>query len=153
VLRVGGVPTEEAIARLAPYLRTNTGGDSSVVGPLLRGIEQRPELAREHRVFVLIGPGTFSSGMWAAIDLVLACDAVLIGEPTGGQPNAPGYSGRFALPNSTLDVNYARRMWTKGGERFDGEALEPDLLVRETSRDHFAGVDPALEAALVRAGK
>ena len=134
-------------------LRSNSGGDSAVVEPLLRGIERRPELARDHRVSVLIGRGTFSSGMWAAIDLKLACDATLFGEPTGGTPNAPGNLGTFALPRSTLDVNYSRNLWKKGGERFTGDALEPDVLVQETSRDHFAGIDPVLEAALRRAGQ
>ena len=73
---------------------------------------------------------------------------MLVGEPTGGRPNAPGHRGVFALPNSTLDVAYSRRLWTKGGRRFSSASLEPDVLVLETSREHFAGTDPALEAAL-----
>jgi len=49
---------------------------------------------------------------------------------------------------STLDISVPVRIWTKGGARYAGEAVEPDLPVTESSIDHFAGRDPVLEAAL-----
>jgi hypothetical protein len=53
----------------------------------------------------------------------------------------------IVLPRSTLDVGVAERTWKKGGRRYAGAAaLEPDVLVTESSAEHFAGRDPVLEA-------
>lgn len=134
--------------RLVVDLRGNMGGLSTITNALLRELRRRRHLRGPERLRVLIGRGTFSSGMWAAVDLAREFDALLVGEATASTPNAPGERGEIVLPNSKLVCGYSRRMWNKGGERFDGPTLEPDLLVRETSTEHFAGRDPALEAAL-----
>jgi hypothetical protein len=132
--------------RLIVDLRWNSGGNSSVTDALLRGLDERPWL--RGRLLALIGRGTFSSGMWAAIDLQAEHGAILVGEPTGGRPHAPGEVRTIVLPRSALDISVAVRIWTKGGARYAGEAVEPDLPVTESSIDHFAGRDPVLEAAL-----
>jgi len=132
--------------RLIVDLRWNSGGDSRVNGALFRGLRERPWL--RGRIVALIGRGTFSSGMWAAVDLQAEHGAILVGEPTGGRPHAPGDVRILVLPRSTLDVGVAVRMWRKGGARYAGDALAPDVLVTESSDDHFAGRDPVLEAAL-----
>jgi hypothetical protein len=132
--------------RLIVDLRWNSGGDSRVNRALDRGLRERPSL--RGRLVALIGRGTFSSGMWAAIDLQAEHGAILVGEPTGGRPHAPGDVRTIVLPRSTLDIGFAIRVWRKGGARYAGEALEPDVLVSESSTDHFGGRDPVLEAAL-----
>ncbi|MGQ0553842.1 MAG: hypothetical protein ACT4PU_11565 [Planctomycetota bacterium] len=132
--------------RLIVDLRWNSGGDSAVSRALDRALSDRPWL--DNRLIALIGRGTFSSGMWAAIDLQAEHGAILVGEPTGGRPHAPGDVRTIVLPRSTLEVSVATRLWSKGGARYAGEALEPDFLVSESSADHFAGRDPVLEAAL-----
>lgn len=132
--------------RLIVDVRWNSGGDSRVNRVLDRKLRERPWL--RGRLVALIGRGTFSSGMWAAIDLQAEHGAILVGEPTGGRPHAPGDVRTIVLPRSTLDFGVAIRMWRKGGARYAGEALQPDVLVTESSNDHFAGCDPVLEAAL-----
>jgi len=69
-----------------------SGGDSRVNEALFRGLRERPWL--RGRILALIGRGTFSSGMWAAIDLQAEHGALLLGEPTGrplrGARSGPG---------------------------------------------------------------
>ncbi|HEX6884951.1 MAG TPA: hypothetical protein VF530_16365 [Planctomycetota bacterium] len=133
--------------RLIVDLRWNAGGDSRVTRALDRALDARPWLAG--RILVLIGPATFSSGLWAAIDLRERHGARLVGEPTGGRPHAPGDVRTLVLPRSTLDVSVSTRLWQKGGARYaDMDALEPDVLVTESAHEHFAGRDPVLEKAL-----
>ena len=137
--------------QLVVDLRRNTGGNSAITRPLLRELRRRPHLTRPGQLQVLIGPRTSSSGMWAAVDLAREFDALLVGQPTGGRPNAPGERGLIVLPSSQLDCGVSLRLWNKGGKRYPGPALLPDLLVAETSTQHFAGRDPVLDAALTRA--
>lgn len=134
--------------RIVIDLRFNPGGSSSLVAPLLAALEERADRYGKGRLYVLIGRRTFSSGLWAALDLDKRTAALLVGEPTGGTPNAPGEVGRLVLPRSTLSVRYANRFWQRGGPDYPGPALQPELLVLETSREHFAGRDPVLEAAM-----
>ena len=134
--------------RLVIDLRWNSGGNSSITKALLVELRRHPELTAPECLRVLIGPGTFSSGMWAAVDLAREFDALLVGSATGGTPNAPGEVGTLVLPNSRLDCRYARRLWHKGGRRYSGPSLPPRVFVRETSAQHFAGRDMVLEAAL-----
>ena len=132
--------------RIVIDLRWNVGGWSRVNRHLYHGLRTRPEL--RGRVLALIGRNTFSSGMWAAIDLQAEHGVLLVGEPTGGRPHAPGDRRVIVLPHSKLDLGVSIRNFTKGGASYAGEAVEPDLFVPETSADHFAGRDPVLEAAL-----
>ena len=137
----------EQPSRLIIDLRWNTGGDSIIARALYQELRRRPHLTEQGRLRVLIGRTTFSSGMWAAVDLKRDFDAVLFGEPTGGTPNAPGDRGEIVLPNSLLDCGFSRRQWNRGGDVFIGPALPPDIHVPETSTQHFAGRDPVLETA------
>ena len=134
--------------RLIVDLRDNGGGDSSVIEPLIVGLEQRrgkPGLA----VFGLIGPKTFSSGMWAAIDLRKRAGATLVGEPTSGKPNSPGEVRVLRLPWSGLEVQYSTRNWQRDPDA-DLPAVFPDLPAVPSVSDHRAGRDVALNLALGR---
>jgi hypothetical protein len=54
----------------------------------------------------------FTSGLLNAIDLRQKTNATFVGEATGGKPNHFGEVGNFRLPNSRLQVNYAKRFST-----------------------------------------
>lgn len=132
------------VRRLVVDVRNNSGGNSSVVDPLYRGIQQRRSRLT---VFAIMGRGTFSSGMWAANTLSLSYAAALIGEPTGGKPNQYGNVGAFNLPNSQLRVQHSTQYFTiRPGD--NNPAIFPDIPVDFWSADYFSRHDPFLAAAL-----
>ena len=71
----------------------------------------------------------------------------LIGEPTGGRPNAYGEVRSFRLPNSRFRVQYSTRYWQLL-EDADPPSVMPDLAAETTLADFLAGRDTALEAIL-----
>ncbi|HKO56607.1 MAG TPA: hypothetical protein VJ276_12070 [Thermoanaerobaculia bacterium] len=132
-------------ARLIIDLRNNLGGSSSLFAPIVTGLQSRPWLNQRGRVFAFIGRATFSSGMFAAIDLRKGTNAILIGEPTGGSPNSFGEIVSFILPHSRLQVLYSTKSFSllPNGEL----TVEPDVRVEPSAADWAAGRDPVLLAA------
>ncbi len=138
-----------AVARLVVDLRRNRGGDSSVFDPFLARLAGH-RLDAPGRLFVLVGPRTYSSAVLNATALDEGTAAVLVGRPTGGAVNGYGEPDSFVLPNSGLVVEYSTRYFgVVGGP---GETLTPDVVVVPSSRDVAAGRDPALEWALAQDG-
>ncbi len=132
--------------RLVVDLRRNGGGDSNVDDPLIQGLQGRPAWRQRGRLFSLIDSGTFSSGMFTALDLQ-RLGAVLVGAPTGGKPNAYGNTRTLTLPNSRLEVSYSTRYFTLI-EGSDPPSILPELAVEPTIEDMRTGRDPVLDAAL-----
>jgi C-terminal processing protease CtpA/Prc len=137
------------IGRVIVDLRFNTGGDSSIVEPLVTGLKSRPALIAKGRLCVLIGGSTFSSGLMAALDFRENCNAALVGEETGGKPNSYGEVKSLTLPYSKLVVFYSVKYFERGSN-LDSPSLYPDFVVRPSLNDFLAGHDPVLEAALSR---
>ncbi|MEM8534917.1 MAG: S41 family peptidase [Chloroflexota bacterium] len=128
-------------------LRHNTGGNSYIIDPLIEGITERPAINQKDTLFVIIGRQTFSSGMLNALDFKTQTNALLIGEPTGGKPNAYGEVRHFSLlSQDNLHVNYS----TKYFEMMDDDppSVIPDITVEISSEDYFADRDPVMEAIL-----
>jgi hypothetical protein len=139
----------QAIDRAVIDLRGNAGGDSRIIKPLLDGLRARKALSTRGRLYALVSPGTFSSGLMAAFSLKEDLGAILVGEPPGEKPNSYGEVRQLTLPNSGLVVQYSTKYFTliKNG---DPLRLEPDLVVRRSIAHFLAGRDPVLEAALAR---
>ncbi len=128
-------------ARLVVDLRGNGGGDSSVIGPLLRGLREREAGSR---AYVLIDAGTYSSATMNARDL-RDLGAVLVGEPTGDTPGGWGEVRTFTLPNSGIPVSVSSYFHGARGSR-----VVPDVSAEPSVRAWLEGTDPVLEAALRR---
>lgn len=145
-----GIPTGDGPDakkwRLIIDLRRNGGGNSMVIDALYPHLLWRPGLRAPGHLLVLIGRGTFSSAMMNAIQLRQRYSAVLIGEPTGGSPNAYGEIRPLTLPYSKLVVTYSTNYFSL----MDGDVqtVAPDVLVEPTIEDVIAGKDPVLDAAL-----
>ena len=133
----------ENLTRLVVDLRSNGGGNSSVLRPFLAALAAQPEL----EVFVLIGRRTFSSALMNAIELDQQANAVLVGEPTGGRPNHFGEVRTLTLPNSQLQVSYSTKFFRMLSEA-DPPSLIPELAVPVTIDNQLTGYDAALAAAL-----
>jgi hypothetical protein len=77
------------INRVVVDLRYNGGGNSEIIKPLIEGLKKRKGLSGRGRLFGLVGPNTFSSGLMAAAEL-RKLKAVMIGEPSGEPLNSYG---------------------------------------------------------------
>jgi hypothetical protein len=133
------------VRRMVIDLTRNGGGDSRVIHPLL-------EVLKAHRrwngrIYVLIGPETFSSAMMNAMVLKLKFRATLVGEPTGGKPGSYGEVKSLTLPNSKLVILYSTRYFA-ADKGMDGPSLFPDIAAGMSRADLLAGRDPALDAAI-----
>ncbi|HMV51937.1 MAG TPA: hypothetical protein PLD20_23475 [Blastocatellia bacterium] len=136
------------VAKLVVDLRQNTGGNSAILLPFINALRSRSALNQRNVLFTAIDNGTFSSGMLNAINMQTQTQTTLIGEPTGGKPNAYGEVKTLTLPNSRLTVSYSTRFFqTVSG---DPPSLMPGVPVELTANDLFAGRDPVLETILSR---
>lgn len=137
---------EHEVERVVVDLRQNGGGSSSVIAPLYAGLGARKKLRERGRLFVAIGPSTFSSAMMNAVELKNGYGAILVGQPTGGKPNHYGEVKSFELPHSRLAVQYSTKHFTQ--VEGDPPAVEPDVAVPLAWSDWTNGRDPVLEAIL-----
>lgn len=134
-----------AIDRTIVDLRLNSGGDSRIIQPLVKGLRDRRPLRARGRLFALVGPGTFSSGLMAALDF-RDLDAILVGEPPGEPLNSYGEVRPYTLPRSGLLIQYSTKFFKLS--RSGADELRPDVTVTRSLADALAGRDPVLEAAL-----
>lgn len=132
------------VHRIVIDLRSNAGGDSRVIDPLIRGLAQRG--IRGERVVVAIGPRTISSGMLAAFELSRRLDATLIGEPTGQKPDSFGELRSFELPNTGWRIQCSTKRFVLFGD--DRPSLDPAVRIEQRFTDLMAGRDPVLEWAI-----
>jgi hypothetical protein len=135
------------VQRVVVDLRFNGGGVSSIIKPLVDGLNSRPALTAKGHLYTLIGSHTFSSAMFAAMDFRAGLHAILVGEPAGNKPNHYGEQQYFLLPNSKLKVLYSTKHFRLTQDA-DPATLEPDIAVSRSFDDFLAGRDPVLEAAL-----
>jgi uncharacterized protein (TIGR03437 family) len=153
------------VSTLVLDFRGNTGGDSSVIDPLLNGLAQRISsflTNPQFRAYDVIDKGTFSSGMDDAMQIksvALQASASLpsanisqlftvIGEPTGGEPNEYGEVVGFTLPGSGLNGQYSTEYQTAPPGIPDTTSFMPDVAVSTRSTDYFARYDPVFGAML-----
>jgi hypothetical protein len=137
----------QKIDRVVVDLRRNGGGNSALFMPMIEQLSKREFLTRPAHLFCLIGRRTFSSGMMNAYQLRNAVNECrLLGEPTGGSPNAYGEVKTFTLPNSKLTVQYSTKLFR--GSQQDTDAVYPDLQVVPWSKAYFEGQDVVLERAI-----
>jgi Tfp pilus assembly protein PilF len=136
----------EAPEKVIIDLRNNPGGNSEVARPLFEAMHAHVELRPAGGVYVLVGMGTFSSGLLNAIGLREEFHAFVAGEPPPARPNWYGNMQMFRLPNSHLAISYSTRYFTPLDD--NPPALMPELNQPVSAADYFAGRDALLEAVL-----
>ena len=131
-------------------LRTNEGGDLTMLTPFLRRLIAAEVTGKIGRLYVATGPRTFSAAGYLAARLDVYTNAVFVGEPTGTRPNFIGETNPFRLPHSGLWANASTLRW-QGTFAFDDRAwIAPDLPIPLTSTDYRQNRDP-VRAAVVQA--
>lgn len=128
-------------------LRLNSGGDykeglTSIIEPLAR----LTAINRHGRLFVLVGPNTFSAAMSNAAQFRTRTHAILVGQIVGERPNSNQEANEVRLPNSHLLVRYSTRRY----EFLPGKvnAIVPDKQIVPSWQQFRAGRDPVLDWAL-----
>ena len=147
-----------AVKGIVVDVRFNTGGDLTIGRPF---IERLAEFARDRKikVYVITGRATFSAGIYHAMQLRQLLKATLIGEPIGDVLEIWSEGGNLLTPNSKLSLHFADRLHSYSPvERPEFRQYlvtdtdlsitnaGPDILVKMSARDYFAGRDRALEA-------
>ena len=131
--------------RLVIDLRFNTGGDATLLRPLMRGLVSRPQLLKVGGLFVAIGRMTFSAAMICAVELEQQADAIFIGEPTGSRPNHVGEGTQVNLPYSGLSFGMSSRYHQVSDFTDNRYWIAPSITVNLSFADFLAKRDPVLE--------
>jgi hypothetical protein len=146
--RVLGLLSSQPVEKVVVDERFDTGGNLEIAQPLMRRLAT--------------GRATFSAGLTAVAQLREWAGAAIVGEAAGeGLDDFWAEGGNLRMPNSGLTLHFGDRVHSyalrKTHPRSPYTALElhadrvtPTVRVRMTSRDYFAGRDPALEAILRR---
>lgn len=148
----------EPVARLVVDLRFNTGGNLQVGTPLMQRIAEETR-RRGVRLFVITGNATFSAGVTHVAQLRQLGGAEIVGEGPGEGMKFWSEGGNLRMPNSRLTLHFADRMHRYSriknpptvpyiDTELYADRVTPTLAAPLSSRDYFAGRDPALEAIL-----
>jgi hypothetical protein len=142
------------VERLIVDLRWNSGGTSLPGSWFAHQVAGIPAINKSGALFVLIGPGTFSSGMMLAVDFMAWTKAIFAGQPLAQGPDSWGEVKRFALPNSGLVVGHSSRLWrySRGKNlRLNGDGLiepDPGFAIETRFAEYVDWLDPVLDAVL-----
>jgi hypothetical protein len=130
-------------------MRDNDGGDNTVgYAEIVKPIEARADLNVRGRLYVLVGPLTFSAAMNNAAQFQDETKAILVGQTIGERPNSYQEPRQFRLPNSHLVVR-ASTLWyafRKSGPN----VVAPDKTIIPSWNDVKTGRDPALDWVLAQ---
>jgi tetratricopeptide (TPR) repeat protein len=139
---------DNKVDRLVIDLRWNNGGNTFLLGPVLRAVIRSDRINRKGRLFVLIGGRTFSAAQNGATLLERFTEATFVGEPTGSSPNFVGEDDPFTLPYSKVTVNVSDLAWQSGYPQDRRTWIAPTLYIPPTFAAYRDKRDPALEAIL-----
>lgn len=132
--------------RLVIDMRWNYGGNTFLLGPLLRGVMARERFLKRGGLFVIVGRHTFSAAQNATTLLERYANPIIVGEPTGSSPNFIGEDNFFPLPYSKMAVGVSDLYWQASWPQDERIWIAPLLLAAPTWDLYSRNVDPAMEA-------
>jgi hypothetical protein len=145
--RLGAFIKQHEVDRLVIDLRHNTGGDNTLLRPLLVDLI-RAKTNFRGGLYVIISPMTFSAAQNFINRLENYTEVIFIGAPTGNNVNFYGDPRGFELPHSHLRIAVARLWWQDKDPRDYRKSTGPLLAVTTTFDDYINGRDPVLDLAL-----
>lgn len=133
-------------------VRHNNGGNRTLNPPLLLAMAAFKGAKPSHRVYVVMGRGTFSAAQVFLAQAEWLVDPIYVGEPSSSRPNFVGEETGTILPYSGMRGSASSQY--QQGTTFQDERpfIAPHIPVALTSVDYFANRDPVMRAleALVR---
>jgi hypothetical protein len=135
------------VERLVIDLRNNTGGDNTLLRPLLVALI-RSKVNRRGGIFAITGPTTFSAAQNFVNRLENYTEAIYVGEPTAENVNFYGDPAGITLPHSHLGAAVSKLWWQDKDPRDKRTATFPEIAIEPTFQDYVADTDPALQYAL-----
>ena len=157
---------EDGVQELIVDIRENGGGYADTVDQLMNYLTDQPYQkcykcafnrpwdnisSRYHgKIYLLIGPHTFSAAIWLATILHDHRLATLVGEETAETSSFCAYvtPGGDPLPRTRLSYMIPTRCLIRPNGIVDGRGVIPDMIVETTIDDMIAGNDPVLDTTL-----
>jgi len=136
------------VERLILDLRWNGGGNNYLNRSLILALTRSPKVNRFGRLFTIIGRTTFSAAMNLTSQLEQWTNTLFAGEPTGSTTSHYGDARRHTLPNSGLTLRLSTIYWRDWTVNEKRPWIVPEIPAELSARDHFARIDPVLEAVL-----
>ena len=133
------------IDKLVFDMRFNDGGNSTQGTKFIKKLG-KTRFNGEGDIYVIVGRQTFSAAIINTVDFIKNCDALIVGEGTGGRPNHYGEVKRFVLPESKLVVNYSTKYFKLLEE--DATSITPHIKAPISFSQFMEGTDPALKVIL-----
>jgi hypothetical protein len=139
------------VERVIIDVRLNGGGNNELNRPIWHALLKSDRLNQKGRLWVVIGPKTFSAAMNFVDDMELNTNATFVGEPTGETPNMWGDPVSLKLPNSGIVVQTSTLWWQTEDPRDQRPFRAPDFPAEMSFVDYRSNVDPALIAIFAAA--
>ncbi|HHP7239947.1 hypothetical protein [Longibacter sp.] len=127
-------------------LRTNSGGNATLIEPLVDLLSTHPKIDRRGTLYTLIAPTTYSAAGLLAMELERRTKTLFAGGPSGFAPNIWGETAPALLPNSKITVNLSYAYYEGGLPGDPRTHLTADLPVPLTMEQHAENVDAAMIA-------
>jgi tetratricopeptide (TPR) repeat protein len=137
---------QRKVERVVLDLRFNGGGNNELNRPIWHAIIRNDRINQPGKLWVIIGPKTFSAAMNCVDDLELNTHAVFAGEPTGETPNMWGDPAPVTLPNSGIVIQASTLWWQLQDPRDTRNFRGPDLAAELTFADFANNIDPVMKA-------
>ncbi|RXE95633.1 hypothetical protein [Pseudoalteromonas sp. PS5] len=137
---------QDEVKHLVLDLRHNSGGNGSILPPLLKALIYFEAAKPDGKLFVIMGRNTFSAAQNLLTNINLFTDAILVGEPSGSRPNHVGEAGRFKLPYSGVFGLISSQFHQTSRAEDHRIWVPPHMPILPDSKSYFAGIDPAINA-------
>jgi hypothetical protein len=139
---------QRSVKRVVLDVRLNGGGNNELNRPIWHALIKSDHLNQKGKLWVLIGPKTFSAATSFIDDLELNTNALFAGEPTGESPNQWGDPIDLKLPNSGIVIQASTLWWQLQDPRDHRPYRAPDLSVPLAFSEYVDNVDPVLDAVM-----
>jgi hypothetical protein len=147
--RLGAALQKPEVERIVIDLRNNSGGDNTLERPLLVALI-RSHQNRRGGIWLITGDGTFSAAQSFVNRIGNYAEVIVVGQPTGENPNQYGDPAHVTLPNTQLVAAISTLWWQDEDPTDKRTATFPEIAIDPSFQQYVAGKDSTLEYALTQ---